>query len=134
MGERREPDLSWPADLGRWVSLCMLGRKKFLMPLHKSLVRWLRLKSCRFRKFSSILLEYACLADFDKVVRLGVQGELFSVRVLEDTAEIIDFGLRYEDDDLVDRVEGCSVAGSDGGSAAGSFVLESPAPAIRKLK
>lgn len=70
---------------------------------------------------------------------LSVKGEHFHVRVLEDTAEIIDFGPRYEDDDPNDGVVGCSddeqsVAGSDGGSAVGSFVLESPTPVTRKLK
>lgn len=73
-----------------------------------------------------------------EVVRLEIQGQAFSVCVLEDTAVIIDFGPRYEADDAVDSMkdpsdEGRTEAGSDGGSDSGSFVLESPASARAKL-
>lgn len=75
----------------------------------------------------------------NEVVRLEIQGQAFSVRVLEDTAKIIDFGSRYEDADANDRMEdfsdgGRMEAGSDSGSDADCFILESPALTVTKLK
>lgn len=68
----------------------------------------------------------------NEVVSLQVHGQVFSVRVLEDTAVIIDFGPRYEDGDTTDsmkdlleedRREDEFDGGSDDGSDVGSFVL-----------
>lgn len=75
----------------------------------------------------------------NEVVSLKVQDEAFSVRVLKDTAEIIDFGPRYEEVDSDDRVQGASYdgrseVGLDVGFTIDSFVLESPTPTTAKLK